>query len=37
VDSLGNRLVITFKSGWHAQVNPIKDGKDGDETKGLPQ
>jgi hypothetical protein len=36
VDSLGNRLVITFKSGWHAQVNPIKDGKDGDETKGLP-
>ena len=37
VDSLGHRLVVTFASGWHAQVNPIKDGKGGDETKGLPQ
>lgn len=37
VDSLGHRLVVTFQSGWHAQVNPIKDGKGGDETKGLPQ
>lgn len=36
VDSLGHRLVITFASGWHAQVNPIKDGKGGDETAGLP-
>lgn len=36
VDSLGSRLVITFASGWHAQVNPIKDGKGGDETAGLP-
>jgi hypothetical protein len=35
-DSLGHRLVVTFGSGWHAQVNPIKDGKSGDETKGLP-
>ena len=37
VDSLGHRLVITFASGWHAQVNPIKDGKGGDETTGLPR
>ena len=36
VDSLGHRLVVTFASGWHAQVNPIKDGKAGDETAGLP-
>ncbi|HRP07910.1 MAG TPA: hypothetical protein PLL69_05420 [Gemmatimonadales bacterium] len=34
-DSLGHRLVVTFNSGWHAQVTPIKDGKRGDETKGV--
>ncbi len=27
VDSLGHRLVVHFKSGWNAQVTPIKDGK----------
>ncbi len=35
VDSLGDRLVVSFKSGWRAQVNPIKDGKSGDATTGL--
>ena len=36
VDSLGNRLVVHFKDGWAAQVNPIDDGKAGAETAGLP-
>lgn len=35
VDSLGSRLVVHFKGGWNAQVNPITDGKNGDETAGL--
>lgn len=35
VDSLGHRLVVNFSSGWHAQVNPIKDGKRGNETAGV--
>jgi len=35
VDSLGSRMVITFKSGWKAQVNPITDGKAASETAGL--
>lgn len=35
VDSLGHRMVVHFKGGWHAQVNPIKDGKRGDETAGV--
>ncbi len=36
-DTLGHRLVLTFASGWHAQVVPITDGKSGDETTGLPK
>lgn len=35
VDTLGYRMVVHFKDGWAAQVNPIKDGKTGDETPGL--
>jgi len=34
-DSLGHRLVVTFKNGWNAQVTPITDGKRGDETPGV--
>lgn len=37
VDSAGHRLVITFASGWVAQVNPITDGKAPAETPGLPK
>ena len=37
VDSMGDRLVITFASGWKAQVNPITDGKAAAETAGLPK
>lgn len=36
-DTLGHRLAVTFASGWNAQVSPIKDGKSGDETAGLPK
>jgi hypothetical protein len=32
-DPQGNRIVVTFKSGWRTAVVPIKDGKTGDETK----
>jgi hypothetical protein len=32
-DPLGNRLVVTFKSGWRTAVVPINDGKVGDDTK----
>jgi len=32
-DPQGNRLVVTFKSGWRTAIVPIKDGKTGDETK----
>ncbi len=35
-DTLGHRLVVTFKSGWTAQITPIMDGKSPDETPGLP-
>jgi hypothetical protein len=35
VDSLGHRMVVHFTGGWNAQVNPIKDGKRGDETAGV--
>ncbi len=35
VDSLGNRLVVSFNGGWRTQVTPITDGKRGDETAGL--
>jgi hypothetical protein len=31
-DPQGNRLTVTFKSGWRTYVVPIKDGKTGDET-----
>lgn len=37
VDSLGSRLVVHFRSGWNAQVNPITDGKGGDATAGVPK
>jgi len=32
-DPQGNRLVVTFKSGWRAAIVPIKDGKTGNDTK----
>jgi hypothetical protein len=32
-DPLGNRIVVTFKSGWRTAIVPIADGKTGDETK----
>ena len=32
-DPLGNRLVVTFKSGWRTAIVPIKDGKTGNDTK----
>ena len=32
-DPQGNRVVVTFKSGWRTSVVPIADGKTGDETK----
>ena len=32
-DPLGDRLVVTFKSGWRAAIVPINDGKLGDDTK----
>ena len=32
-DPLGNRLVVTFKSGWRAAIVPVNDGKTGDATK----
>jgi hypothetical protein len=34
-DSLGHRLVVSFADGWKAQVTPITDGKNGDETAGI--
>ena len=36
-DTLGHRLVLTFADGWTTQVNPITDGKSGDETANLPK
>ena len=36
-DSLGDRLVVTFTSGWRAQVNPITDGVAAADTPGLPK
>ena len=36
-DTLGNRLVVTFQGGWTTQVTPITDGKNGDQTTGLPK
>lgn len=35
-DSLGHRMTIQFKSGWRTMVNPINDGKRGNETPNLP-
>lgn len=32
-DPQGNRLVVTFLSGWRTAIVPIDDGKTGDETK----
>jgi hypothetical protein len=32
-DPQGNRLVVTFKSGWRTAIVPIHDGKVGDDTK----
>jgi hypothetical protein len=32
-DPQGNRLVVTFKSGWRTAIVPIKDGKTGNDTK----
>ena len=35
-DSLGHRMTIQFKSGWRTMVNPVNDGKRGNETPNLP-
>ena len=35
-DSLGHRMTIQFRSGWHTMVNPVDDGKRGAETVNLP-
>lgn len=35
-DPLGFRHTIHFRSGWLSMVTPIKDGKRGAETAGLP-
>ena len=35
-DPLGLLLTIRFKSGWRTMTNPIKSGKRGAETTGLP-
>lgn len=32
-DPRGNRLVVTFKSGWRTAIVPINDGKTGNDTK----
>ena len=32
-DPQGNRLVVTFRSGWRTAIVPIADGKTGDDTK----
>ncbi|HEX5003716.1 MAG TPA: hypothetical protein VFV65_00255 [Gemmatimonadales bacterium] len=35
-DSLGHRLTIEFRSGWRTAVDPIADGRRGNETPGVP-
>jgi len=35
-DPLGLLLTIDFRSGWRTMVTPVKDGKRGPETVGLP-
>jgi hypothetical protein len=35
-DPLGLLLTIRFKSGWRTMTTPIKNGKRGAETMGLP-
>ena len=35
-DSLGHRLTIQFRSGWRTAVDPIADGRRGNETPGIP-
>jgi hypothetical protein len=32
-DPQGNRLIVTFTSGWRTAIVPIADGKTGDDTK----
>lgn len=32
-DSLGQRLQVTFKSGWRTGIVPINDGKRGPDTR----
>jgi hypothetical protein len=32
-DPLGNRLVVTFRSGWRTAIMPVNDGRTGDATK----
>jgi hypothetical protein len=34
-DSLGHRLTIQFRSGWRTAVDPIADGRRGNETPGI--
>lgn len=36
-DTLGYRLVVTFNDGWTNQITPVTDGKDPDQTVGLPK
>ena len=36
VDSLGHRLTLQFRSGWRTAVDPIADGRRGNETPGIP-
>ncbi len=35
VDSLGHRLTLQFRSGWRTAVDPIADGRRGNETPGI--
>lgn len=32
-DPQGNRIVVTFRSGWRTAIVPIDDGKTGDDTR----
>ncbi len=35
-DTVGHRLTVTFRSGWRTAVLPIRDGKRGADTPGVP-
>ena len=35
-DPLGLLLTVQFRSGWRTMVTPLRDGKRGAETPGLP-